>query len=75
MVYVCFVPLFITIPMKLLICNGRELNVYDVGQDPIYTLMAENVPLKPCGWELLEDDDARERLRELRDSGLYVKKT
>lgn len=56
--------------MKLVHCDGRILTVRDAGP-VIYELRAPGVPLKPCGWFLLEDDAARDQLRILRDSGLY----
>ena len=56
--------------MKLVICDGREMSVRDVGP-VIYTLRAGRVPLKYNGTHLLEDDAARELLQALRSTGLY----
>ncbi len=65
--------------MKLFRCDGRVLEVRDVGP-AIYAMRAVGVPLKPCGWFLIDEDkepdrlrELRDRLRELRDSGLYEK--
>lgn len=56
--------------MKLIRCDGRELTVRDAG--PILMVVrAAAMPLKHNGWRLMEDDAARDLLRELLASGLY----
>ena len=50
--------------MKLLHGNGKELTVYDLGP-AVYRLRAGRVPIKLHGWMILEDDEAREKVREL----------
>ena len=54
--------------MKLLTCNGRELEVRDVGP-VVYRLLAGDVPIKLHGRFVLDDDAARDLLRELREAG------
>jgi hypothetical protein len=49
---------------KLLKCEGKVLEVREVG-DVIYSLQANGVPLKCNGWRILEDDAARDLVREL----------
>lgn len=57
--------------MKLLHCDGRELTVRDVGP-VIYRLRAvTRIPIKRNGYEVVEDDEAREVLRELLATELY----
>lgn len=56
--------------MKLLRSNGRVLEVYDIG--PILMRISTiNLPLKENGLHILDDDQAREKVRELIDSNLY----
>lgn len=50
--------------MKLLHGNGRKLEVYDLA-DPVFRLTATTVPIKCHGAFVLEDDAARELVREL----------
>jgi hypothetical protein len=50
--------------MKLLRGNGRELEVYDLA-DPVFRMTATAVSIKCRGSFVLEDDAARELLREL----------
>lgn len=50
--------------MKLITCNGRNLRVYDV-TGPVYHLAANTVPIKCNGYLLLDDDKARDLVREL----------
>jgi hypothetical protein len=52
---------------KILRCNGRHLEVRDVGP-VIYELAANSVPIKLHGTFLLEDDAARELVRQLVDA-------
>ena len=61
------------VPVKLFRCDGRELEVRDVGAAPVvYRLTAAAFPLKPAGgYRLLDDDRARDELRALRAMGLY----
>lgn len=57
--------------MKLLFCDGETLEVRDVGH-VIFRLKKRGVPLKPAGgYQILEDGEARAKLRELIDSELY----
>lgn len=56
--------------MKLIACDGRRLEVRDVG--PILIeLRAPGVPIKVHGTRVVEDVEARALLRELLASGLY----
>ena len=54
--------------VKLLTSNGRELEVRDVGP-VVYRLVAGDVPIKLHGRFVLDDDAARDLLRELREAG------
>jgi hypothetical protein len=54
--------------MKLLRCDGRLLEVRDVGP-VIFRLAATAVPLKLHGWRLMEDAEARELIRSLKEAG------
>lgn len=57
--------------MILIFCDGDVLEARNVGPVKV-RLRRRSVPLKPAGgYQLLEDDAARARLRELVDSGLY----
>jgi hypothetical protein len=56
--------------MKLVICDGRELTVRDVGP-VVFRLTASTIPLKPCGRQLMDEDVAHQMVREMLDSGLY----
>lgn len=56
--------------MKLVVGNGRILEVRDVGP-VVYRLRAGDVPIKFHGFRLMEDDDARDAVRAARDTGLY----
>lgn len=57
--------------MKLIFCDGKVLEVREVGP-VIYRLEARSVPLHPAGgFRLVEEEKARELLRQLRASGLY----
>jgi hypothetical protein len=57
--------------MKLVKCDGKTLEVRDVGP-VLYRLMASAVPIKVNGWHLMTDDEARQLLEELRDLKLYT---
>jgi hypothetical protein len=57
--------------MKLLHCNGRELEVRDVGP-VVFRLTAGGAPIKLHGWQILDDDAARALLRELREASACV---
>jgi hypothetical protein len=50
--------------MKLVKCNGKKLVVYDVGKVR-FELVAGTTPIKLNGTILLDDDKARELVREL----------
>lgn len=56
--------------MKLLVCDGRLLEVRDAGP-VLFRLTARDVPIKLNGCHLLEDTAAREQLRALLSLGLY----
>lgn len=60
--------------MKLFICDGRGLTVRDAG--PVIFRLGlgpSNAPIKMHGIRLLADNEAREALRGLLDTGLYVR--
>lgn len=56
--------------MKLIACDGRRLEVRDVGP-VIVELRAPGVPIKAHGTRVVEDAEARALLRELLATGLY----
>lgn len=56
--------------MKLIHGTGRTLEVRDCGP-VIFRLTAGAVPIKVNGWSIVEDDVARETLRDLLALGLY----
>jgi hypothetical protein len=56
--------------MKLIHSTGKELTVRDVGP-VIFRLTAGPVPIKRNGWSIVEDDVARDVLRELLSLGIY----
>lgn len=56
--------------MKLVISNGKELIIRDVG-NVIFRLTADKVPIGKHGYHIISDNEARKLLRELIDSGLY----
>ena len=58
--------------MKLLRCDGAELTVYDLGA-ALYQIRVRDggPPIKHNGWQIVEDDAARELAQELRSTGLY----
>ncbi len=57
--------------MKLVSGNGKQLEVRDVGP-VIFRLTAGPVPIKVNGYRIVEDDSARETLRGLLATGLYL---
>ena len=58
--------------MKLLVGNGRTLDVRDVGPCLMQVrARPDGPPIKVNGYQLVGDDEARETLRELLGSGLY----
>jgi hypothetical protein len=57
--------------VKLLHSDGRTLEIRDVGP-PIMRLRAGTVPLKLNGWHIKDDDEARDIIRELLATGLYL---
>lgn len=59
--------------MKLLRGNGKFVEVYDVPGPAILRLNAVGAPLMLHGWKLLEEDAARELLREIMAPGNYEK--
>ena len=60
--------------MKLLRGNGKELIVREVGDNILVRYVAGSVPIKLNGIEILEDDAARDRVRELLSVGMRLKK-
>lgn len=58
--------------MKLVYSTGKVLQVYDLAS-PLVTLRAIEVPIRYNGYHILDDDKAREVLRELLRTGLYHK--
>ena len=56
--------------MKLLYGNGKVLEARDVGP-VLVRFRADEVPIKFNGYALLSDAAAREKLEEVRASGLY----
>ena len=56
--------------MKLIKSNGKELEIRTVGP-VIYRIRAGAVPIKVNGWQILEDDEARQLVTELNQTGLY----
>jgi len=56
--------------MKLIRSTGAVLEVRDVGP-VIFRLRAGTAPIKRNGWSIVEDDAAREILRELLALGIY----
>ena len=59
--------------VKLIHCNGKLLRCFDMSDEPILTLRAGEVPIKFNGYHIMEDDDAREALKDLIRSGLHTK--
>jgi len=55
--------------MKLLRCDGRFLEVYDVAAPALMRLVAGPAPIKAHGWRLLEDDAAREVIKRVMREG------
>ncbi len=56
--------------MKLIHSTGAVLEVRDVGP-VIFRLRAGAAPIKRNGWEIVDNDAAREILRELLALGIY----
>ena len=56
--------------MKLIHSNGKLLEVRDVGP-VVFRLRAGEIPIKVNGHHLMEDDAARDLLRELLATGWY----
>lgn len=56
--------------MKLIHSNGRTLEVRDAGP-VVFRLTARDVPIKVNGYYLLEENPARDLLRDLLASGCY----
>jgi hypothetical protein len=50
--------------VKLVVSNGRELEAYDV-TGPVYHLAVASVSIKRNGYLLLEDEEARDLVRDL----------
>lgn len=58
--------------MKLLYGNGKVLEARDVGAVLVrFRVRNGGPPIKINGYELLSDDAARARLKEVRATGLY----
>lgn len=56
--------------MKLIVSNGKHLEVRDVS-DVIFRLTANSIPINKHGYFLLEDNEARDLLRELLNTNFY----
>lgn len=56
--------------MKLLRSNGRHLEIYDLGP-LLMRISTINLPIKENGWKVIDDDQARAKVRALIDSDLY----
>lgn len=56
--------------MKLIHSTGKILEVRDVGP-VIFRLTSGTVPIKRNGYAILNDEDARDVLRELLEYSLY----
>lgn len=56
--------------MKLIYGNGKVMEVRDIGP-VVFRLRAGEVPIKVNGYQLLEDDPARDLLRDLLATGWY----
>jgi hypothetical protein len=57
--------------LKLVWCNGRTLEVRDVGP-VIFRLTADDHPLWPAGgYRIMVEEEARGLLRRLLETGLY----
>jgi hypothetical protein len=58
--------------MKLVYSNGKKLEVYDLGP-PVIAFRAGSVPIKHNGYRIVEDDVAREIVRDVLKAGIYTK--
>lgn len=60
--------------MKLVRCNGHQLTVYDLGE-PLMVICTrpDGPPIKHNGTAILEDEAARDILKDLLRSGHYEK--
>ena len=56
--------------MKLVHCDGRTLEVRDLGP-VIFRLTAGHIPIKVNGHRIMDDGEARDLLRDLLSSGIY----
>lgn len=58
--------------MKLVRGNGKEVTVRDIGP-VLMTIRSRSggPPIKHNKWQILEDDAARDLVRELLQTGLY----
>lgn len=63
-------PLVMMPRMKLIKSTGAVLEVRDVGP-VVFRLRAGAIPIKRNGWQIVEDDAARDILRELLALGIY----
>jgi hypothetical protein len=52
--------------MKLIKSDGRHLTVWQIGDEPIFELHAGACPIKCHGYHILDNDAARDLVRELR---------
>lgn len=53
--------------MKLLIGNGKRIEVYEMGDKPIYIIQGDYIPLH--GTRILPDKDAKLVLKEMNKYG------
>ena len=56
--------------MKLIWCNGKRMEIRDVGPILVEFYMI-NVPLKDNGYQLIDDETARQKICRIIDSNLY----
>lgn len=54
--------------MKLVVSNGKVLEVYDLGP-MLYRVHAGPNPVKHNGYHIMEDDRARQLLQNLKNQG------
>lgn len=59
--------------MKLLVCDGRNLTVYDLGPI-VMRVVARDYPIKLHGHRVLSDNDARATVKAILATGFYEKK-
>jgi len=61
--------------MKLIYSNGKVLKVYEINEQPLLIIQMRDIPIKINGYQIIDDDSAREKLKDLLRTGLYDKVT